>query len=49
MLNASDFKKKQIIILFTNIGEKISFSNDNMVVKDKDGKIKFQTTCDSVK
>lgn len=45
MLNASDFKKKQIIILFTNIGEKISFSNDNMVVKDKDGKIKFQTTC----
>lgn len=45
MLNASDFKKKQIIFLFTNAGEKLSFSNDNIIVKDKDGKIKFQTTC----
>lgn len=45
MLNASDFKKKQIIFLFTNTGEKLSFSNDNIIVKDKDGKIKFQTTC----
>lgn len=45
MLNASDFKIKQIIFLFTNAGEKLSFSNDNIIVKDKDGKIKFQTTC----
>ena len=45
MLNANDFKKKQIIFLFTNAGEKLSFSNDNVVVKDKDGKIKYQSTC----
>ena len=45
MLNANDFKKKQIIFLFTNVGEKLSFSNDNIVVKDKEGKIKYQSTC----
>lgn len=45
MLNANDFKKKQIIFLFTNAGEKLSFSNDNVIVKDKDGKIKYQSTC----
>lgn len=28
-----------------NEGEKISFSNDNLIVKDTDGKIKFQCTC----
>ena len=42
MLNANDFKKKQIIFLFTNAGEKLSFSNDNIVVKDKEGKIKCE-------
>ena len=36
MLNANDFKKKQIIFLFTHQGDKLSFSNDNIVVKDKD-------------
>lgn len=45
MLNANDFKKKQIVFLLTNQGEKLSFSNDNLVVKDKNGKIKFQNTC----
>lgn len=45
MLNANDFKKKQIIFLFTNVGEKLSFSNDNIVVKDNEGKIKYQSTC----
>ena len=45
MLNANDFKKKLIIFLFTNQGDKLSFSNDNVVVKDKDGKIKHQSTC----
>ena len=45
MLNANDFKKKQIIFLFTNAGEKLSFSNDNVVVKDKDCKTKYQSTC----
>lgn len=45
MLSAKDFSKKQIIFLLTNAGEKLSFSNDNMIVKDKDGKIKYQSTC----
>ena len=38
MLNANDFNKKQIIFLFTNQGKKLSFSNDNIIVKDKNGK-----------
>ena len=25
--------------------DKLSFSNDNVIVKDKEGKIKFQSTC----
>ena len=45
MLNANDFGKKQIVFLFTNQGDKLSFLNDNIVVKDIDGKIKHQSTC----
>lgn len=45
MLNVNDFSKKQIIILLANQGDKLSFSNDNIVVRDKDGKIKHQSTC----
>ena len=45
MLNASDFNKKQIAFIFSNAGEKISFLNDNIVVRDKEGKIKYQSTC----
>ena len=33
-----DFVKKQIIFLFANRGEKISFKNDNIVVTDN-GKV----------
>ena len=46
MLSANDFKKKQVIFLMTNIGDKLSFSNDNVIVKDKEGKIKFQPVID---
>lgn len=45
MLTSPDFSKKQIIFVFFNDGEKLAFSNDNIVVKDSDGKIKFQCTC----
>ena len=45
MLNANDFKKKQIIFLFTNEGDKLSFLNDNIIVKNKEGGIKYQSTC----
>lgn len=45
MISATDFRKKQIVFLFTNEGEKLSFRNDNIIVKDKDGNIKHQSTC----
>lgn len=45
MLSAGDFSKKQIVFVFFNQGEKLSFSNDNFVVRDSDGRIKFQCTC----
>ncbi len=45
MFTAPDFSKKQIVFVLFNEGEKLAFSNDNLVVKDSDGKIKFQCTC----
>ena len=45
MLSISDFQKKQIIFLITSQGDKLSFYNDNVVVKDKNGTIKHQSTC----
>ena len=45
MLSKPDFKMKQTVFVFFNEGEKLAFHNDNMIVRDKTGKIKFQTTC----
>ena len=45
MFTAPDFSKKQIVFVLFNEGEKMAFSNDNLVVKDANGKIKFQCTC----
>ncbi len=45
MLECTDFAKKQIIFMFANQGEKISFQNDNIVIRNKEGKIKYQVTC----
>lgn len=45
MLSTKDFKEKQILFVFLNRGEKISFKNDNIVIKDIDDKIKHQSTC----
>ena len=45
MISVKDIEKKQIIFVFLNYGEKISFSNDNIVIKDDVGKIKHQSTC----
>lgn len=45
MLSLPEMKKKQIVFVFSNEGDKLSFSNDNIVVKDKEGKIKHQSTC----
>ena len=45
MIDAPDFKKKQILIYIPKDGDKLSYLNDNVVIKDKAGKIKYQTTC----
>ena len=45
MIDQTDFVKKQIVFYFPCQGDKMSFQNDNMVIKDKDKKTKFQVTC----
>ena len=45
MLSLPDFKEKQIILALLSHGEKLSFRNDNIVIKDKEGKIKHQSSC----
>lgn len=45
MITAPDFSKKQVVFVFFNEGEKMSISNDNLVVKNNDGSIKLQCTC----
>lgn len=42
MLSLNDFVKKQIVFVYANDGEKIAYKNDNLIVKDKEEKIKFQ-------
>ena len=44
MMSVDTFNKKQIIFVFTREGDKISFSNDNLVVKNGD-EIRLQSTC----
>lgn len=45
MMSKNDFVEKQIIIVNLRDGDKMCFSNDNLLVKDKSGKIKHQSTC----
>ena len=45
MINAPEFEKKQILFAFLSSGEKVTFLNDNVVIKDCSGKIKHQSTC----
>ena len=45
MLSLPDFKQKQIVFVFISHGEKLSFKNDNIIVKDADGKIIHQSIC----
>lgn len=45
MLENTDFVKKQIVFVFASRGDKISFKNDNVVITDKEGKVKYQVTC----
>lgn len=45
MMSKNDFIKKQLIVFCPSRGDKLSFRNDNIVIKDKDGNIKYQATC----
>lgn len=45
MIDISDFMSKQIIFARLDDGEKISFLNDNIIIKDKEGKVILQATC----
>ena len=45
MLTYPDFKEKNIVIVFATEGQKFSFLNDNLVVKDNEDNIVLQTTC----
>ena len=45
MLSVNDFTHKQIIVLCTKDGQKLSFKNDNVIIKDADDKIIKQVTC----
>jgi CRISP-associated protein Cas1 len=45
MLTGPDFKQKQIIVAFLSRDEKISFKNDNIIIKDGTNKVKHQSSC----
>lgn len=45
MISAKDFDAKQLVFVFPASGDSISFRNDNILVRDKEGKTKIQTTC----
>lgn len=45
MFTSPDFNKKQVIFVLFNDGEKLAFNNENIIVKDAEGKIRFQCTC----
>ena len=45
MLSFPDFKEKQVILALLSHGEKLSFRNDNIIIKDKESKTKHQSSC----
>ena len=45
MLEKDDFNNKQIIVVFSSKGEKLSYKNSNMVINDKEGNVKYQISC----
>lgn len=45
MLSLNDFREKRLVICFAGEGQKLSFKNDNLLVKDKDDEILVQATC----
>ncbi len=45
MMSLKGFEAKQIVFVFLQKKEKLSFKNDNLVVTDAEGKTKYQITC----
>lgn len=45
MLSINDFSQKQILFLITKDGQKLSFRNDNVLIRDSNEKTVCQTTC----
>jgi len=45
MMSLPDFRYKQIIIANLTEGEKLSFKNDNVIIADREGKVRHQSTC----
>lgn len=45
MLSYPDFKEKQVVICFSTEKQKVSFQNDNIIIKDEDEKIILQNSC----
>ncbi len=45
MLSLPDFKEKQIVFALLSYGDKLSFKNDNLVIKDAEDNTKLQVTC----
>ncbi len=45
MISTKDFATKQLAFIFTGDGEKLTFSNDNIVVVAKDGTTKHRSSC----
>ena len=44
-MSLPDFKEKQIILALLSHGDRLSFKNDNIIISDKDKKIKCQSNC----
>lgn len=45
MLSTKDFAFKKTVFVFFNRRETMAFRNDNLIIKDADGKVKFQASC----
>lgn len=45
MLSLPDFMEKRVILFFSKDGDRISFKNDNLIIKDSENKTKLQYTC----
>lgn len=48
MLSLPDFREKNIVICFASEGQKVSFKNDNLIIKDAEENTVLQATCHKI-